>query len=570
VGSDLLGAGSGGSGRIVTQRTVTSSRGGADLDVESDLLGAGSGGSRRTFITEKTSRTSHGGHEGFGESHRDETRDEQDGIQMQVTKQMETSLGMTSSGLNQEENNNLNTETSPSGVYSRQIVRTVKRGINMGGGDGGRGTRTETVTTTSRGGSTSTKRDISFTSDSHEHDEDGGEESKMEKHSDSGKLSSTTTSSSSSRGLKSIMKRPSEETKMSKMSRKEISFAEGVVGGYVSSSEEDLEGSGDESDGSGSSQSFDEGSYDGREGKISYTCRDDQAIAEGAPGAQMYDQNIREIYELSPELRSSCQVYAEWLQDSTKVTTKQLNASLNAIQSEWFKASSHKLSSPAMVEDFLSSFKEISLDLLGNIVNMADANGNTALHYAVSHCNMDIVNLLIDTGIVDMNKQNRAGYTAIMLGSLAQVSAESEKNVIRKLFSMGDVNMRASQAGQTALMLAVSHGRVEMVRLLLDCSAEVNAQDDDGSTALMCASEHGHADIVKMLLAHPDCDATLTDNDGSTALSIAMEAGHRDVGVLLYAHVNFKPTSPVATRAKSSKSKRKSATSPTSPRPTKR
>ena len=68
------------------------------------------------------------------------------------------------------------------------------------------------------------------------------------------------------------------------------------------------------------------------------------------------------------------------------------------------------------------------------------------------------------------------------------------------------------QAGQTALMLAVSHGRLQMVDLLLEVGAAVNGQDDDGSTALMCASEHGHADIVRLLLSRPDCDAAVTDN----------------------------------------------------------
>ena len=68
------------------------------------------------------------------------------------------------------------------------------------------------------------------------------------------------------------------------------------------------------------------------------------------------------------------------------------------------------------------------------------------------------------------------------------------------------------QAGQTALMLAVSHGRLDMVRMLMEAGADVNMRDEDGSTALMCASEHGHTEIVKLLLAHPDIDPTLTDN----------------------------------------------------------
>ena len=70
----------------------------------------------------------------------------------------------------------------------------------------------------------------------------------------------------------------------------------------------------------------------------------------------------------------------------------------------------------------------------------------------------------------------------------------------------------STQAGQTALMLAVSHGRIDMVKALLACGADVNIQDDEGSTALMCASEHGHVEIVKLLLAQPGCNGTLEDN----------------------------------------------------------
>ena len=69
-----------------------------------------------------------------------------------------------------------------------------------------------------------------------------------------------------------------------------------------------------------------------------------------------------------------------------------------------------------------------------------------------------------------------------------------------------------SQAGQTALMLAVSHGRLDLAELLLTAGADVNVQDEDGSTALMCASEHGHVELVKLLLTQPNCDVNITDS----------------------------------------------------------
>lgn len=74
-------------------------------------------------------------------------------------------------------------------------------------------------------------------------------------------------------------------------------------------------------------------------------------------------------------------------------------------------------------------------------------------------------------------------------------------------------------------MLAVSHGRIDMVKGLLACGADVNIQDDEGSTALMCASEHGHVEIVKLLLAQPGCNGHLEDNVSISAGS-ASRSGH--------------------------------------------
>lgn len=74
------------------------------------------------------------------------------------------------------------------------------------------------------------------------------------------------------------------------------------------------------------------------------------------------------------------------------------------------------------------------------------------------------------------------------------------------------ITLNIFQHGQTTLMLAASHGKLDVVNLLLECGADINIQDDDGSTALMCAAEHGYLDIVNALSSHPDCDLTIKDN----------------------------------------------------------
>lgn len=140
-----------------------------------------------------------------------------------------------------------------------------------------------------------------------------------------------------------------------------------------------------------------------------------------------------------------------------------------------------------------------------------DLQGNTAMHYAVSHGNFDVVSILLDSKVCCINKTNNAGYTCVMLVSLAKLDIAEHQTVVQRLFQMADVNVRAKKHGQTALMLATSHGNYEMVRMLLDAGADINIQDEDGSTALMCAAEHGRMDIVKILLAQPDCDSTIQD-----------------------------------------------------------
>lgn len=254
--------------------------------------------------------------------------------------------------------------------------------------------------------------------------------------------------------------------------------------------------------------------------------------------------------ELSDSLMSALHALQKALGEPNAFSQQGARAAYTTVLQEWLRVSCHKAADTAVVKAYMSTFASVSPQLLEFVINMADGNGNTALHYTVSHSNFPVVKLLLDTGLCNADKQNKAGYTAIMLTALAAFHSDGDLQTVLQLLRTGDVNAKASQAGQTALMLAVSHGRGDMVRALLSCGAQVNIRDDDGSTALMCACEHGHVDIVRQLLSVPGCDATLTDNDGSTALSIALEASQNDIAVLLYAHLNFaKPPSPVSPKS---------------------
>ncbi|NWU35486.1 KANK3 protein, partial [Hylia prasina] len=335
--------------------------------------------------------------------------------------------------------------------------------------------------------------------------------------------------------LKSIMKkRDGPPRREAEGSKKSLQFVGVLNGEYEStSSEEEEEGnSSSEKASADSSNSSEQGDTETSE----------EEAGEGTSqvwwgdGAPQCGHHALHRFELNPRMREACLIVKTHLGHPASLCPQLASSSL--VLQEWFRLSSQKSSIPDTVANHLLAFAEVSPALLAHVVNLADGNGNTALHYSVSHSNFHIVWLLLDTGICNVDHQNKAGYTALMLAALAAVEQEEDMNVVRRLFSMGNVNAKASQAGQTALMLAVSHGRQEMVEALLACGADVNLQDEEGSTALMCACEHGRVETVKLLLAQPTCNISIVDSDGNNAVAIALEAGHSDIAALLYAHLN--------------------------------
>ncbi|XP_066537458.1 KN motif and ankyrin repeat domain-containing protein 4-like isoform X2 [Hoplias malabaricus] len=217
---------------------------------------------------------------------------------------------------------------------------------------------------------------------------------------------------------------------------------------------------------------------------------------------------------------------------------EEMRQALTVVFQQWFHVSAEEDSSPDTVSLYLHEVSTKTPSVLQFLVNMVDDNGNTALHYSVSHPNFHIVKLLLDTGVCEVDLRNKMGYTSIMLASLVSVDSPQDLKVMEQLMKLGDVNARAGQVGQTALHLAVRHGRASTVKLLLSQGANINAQDRAGTTALISACDRGHTDIVRILLQNPECDIGLTDQGGRRALSLATQASHTEIADLLKARAN--------------------------------
>jgi len=115
--------------------------------------------------------------------------------------------------------------------------------------------------------------------------------------------------------------------------------------------------------------------------------------------------------------------------------------------------------------------------------------------------------------------------------SVSMKSDDIEK--IRELTKNGaDVNVR-NEYNATPLIKASGEGYAEIVKLLLEAKADVNAATNaDASTPLYIASGNGHTEVVKLLLeAKANINAVTTN--GLTPLYIASFQGHTEVVKLL-------------------------------------
>jgi ankyrin len=217
-------------------------------------------------------------------------------------------------------------------------------------------------------------------------------------------------------------------------------------------------------------------------------------------------------------------------------------------------------------------------------VNTPEADGTTALHWAVRADDITTAQLLLRAG-AKPNAVNRYGVTplslaaingnAAMIGALLKAGAdpntplaEGETVLMRAartgnpqalevLLAHGaDVNQKERSLDETALMWAAAENNVAAVQLLLEYGADADARSKlttfpkadggrtanvlvsvvmprGGWTALMYAARRGAADAVRVL-GDGGADLNAVDPDGANALIYAIINAHYDAaGVLL-------------------------------------
>jgi ankyrin repeat protein len=160
-------------------------------------------------------------------------------------------------------------------------------------------------------------------------------------------------------------------------------------------------------------------------------------------------------------------------------------------------------------------------------LDQRDMQGKTALHYAASAGNYPLVKLLVRGG-ADVSAENH-GTTAL---HFAAGSRKRGSEIVQLLLEQGAEVDASDYFRDTALHEAIRKGNQKVIRILLDKGASIEKIRSGRSTALHIAVESGDVETIQLLL---DRGASLeeVDSDGSTALHIAVERGDVDTVQLL-------------------------------------
>jgi ankyrin repeat protein len=165
--------------------------------------------------------------------------------------------------------------------------------------------------------------------------------------------------------------------------------------------------------------------------------------------------------------------------------------------------------------------KEVNKQLAqGMDPNMTDNQGMPLLVIAAREKSDKVVAALIANSKTDIELTDKVGENAMMMAAL-----NDDITIVKILIEKGaEVNKK----GWAPLHYAAANGNDEIVKLLLDHSAYVDAGSPNGTTPLMMAARGGHVSTVKLLLDN-GADINVKNQIGMTALDFAKQYKEPDV-----------------------------------------
>lgn len=156
--------------------------------------------------------------------------------------------------------------------------------------------------------------------------------------------------------------------------------------------------------------------------------------------------------------------------------------------------------------------------------NTVSPEGLAAIHLAVREPSLKVAEFLAAWPDTRVQQPNEHGETILMLASL-----KGYREVVNRLIAR---RTPVNQDGWTALHYASTGAHLQVMALLLDAGAHVNARSPNGTTPLMMAAHYGNAAAVKRLL-EAGADPQLKNQLGLNALDFARGAERADSVKLL-------------------------------------
>ncbi len=184
-------------------------------------------------------------------------------------------------------------------------------------------------------------------------------------------------------------------------------------------------------------------------------------------------------------------------------------------------------------EDFFAAARRddestvVKLAFRGLDLNTRDEHGNHALLVAIREGSLKVANFLLEQPLVQVEARNPRGESPLMMAAIKGQLPLAKRLIERK----AEVN----KPGWAPLHYAAANAEpvgLDLVRLLLEHHAYIDAESPNKTTPLMMAARYGSPQVVQLLLEE-GADATLKNEQGLNALDFAQVAERKDAVRLL-------------------------------------